>query len=399
MSKHNIPVPALGESIQEAVIARWTKNVGDTVMVDEVLVELETDKVTLEVNAPCSGVLEAIAYPQGAAVKFGEVLGIMEERAVAHQEVAAQQVEQPKGGVAGIPSVSAQKIAQEHDIDLSKVVGSGKDGRITKGDVLGSMDASSSSAKKEEGHMKAAEVACSSDVSDAKRQVRVPMSKLRQVIAKRLKESQNTAAMLTTFNEIDMSNVVALRQKHKEEFEKKHGVKLGFMSFFVKAAVHALKAVPNVNAFIEPPEIVQNNFYDIAVAVGTEQGLVVPVVRDADRLSFAQIEERIADFAKRARAGKLGVSEMTGGTFSITNGGVYGSLMSTPIINPPQSAILGMHKTMERAVVVDSQVVVRPMMYVALSYDHRIIDGKEAVTFLVKIKEAIENPERILLEI
>jgi len=403
-----IIVPALGESVTEATVAKWLKNVGDTVAVDEPLVELETDKVTLEVNAKSAGVLKEITVQTGSNVEVGAVLGLIAEggAAAAAPKAAAAKVpakaESPKAQqVAAKPasndtflSPAVRKIADDNNLDTSKIAGTGKDGRITKGDVL--------EALKNPAAVPAAPKTApqaSGPRSNADREERVRMTRLRQRIAERLKEAQNTAAMLTTFNEIDMSHVIALRNQYKEGFEKKHGVKLGFMSFFVKAAIQALKDFPAVNAEIDGNDIVYKNYYDIGVAVSTPTGLVVPVVRDADVKSFAAIEKEIGDLGLRARDGKLGLEELSGGTFTITNGGVFGSLLSTPIINPPHSAILGMHATKERAVVINGQVVARPMMYVALSYDHRIIDGKEAVSFLVRIKDAIEDPQRLLLDV
>jgi 2-oxoglutarate dehydrogenase E2 component (dihydrolipoamide succinyltransferase) len=386
-----IIVPSLGESVSEATIAKWFKKVGDSVQADEPLVELETDKVTMEVNAPASGALKSIAAPEGKTVAVGALLGMIEVGAAGAKSApakAAAPAAQPAPQASAAPSSAqpgpaARKMLEETGIPASSVSGTGKDGRVTKGDI---MSASSGAA-----------AAPSQPASNAPKEERVKMSKLRQVIAKRLKESQNTAAILTTFNEIDMSNVIALRAEYKDAFEKKHGVRMGFMSLFVKAAVNALKEIPAVNAEIQGDELVYKNHYDIGVAVGTEQGLVVPVVRNADLLSLAEIEKEIGRLAEKARVGSLAMSDLAGGTFTVSNGGVYGSLMSTPIINPPQSGILGMHKTEERPIAVKGQVVIRPMMYVALSYDHRIIDGKESVTFLVKVKEAIEDPRRLLL--
>lgn len=377
-----IIVPALGESVAEATIAKWYKKPGDAVKVDELILELETEKVTLEVNAPASGVVEAVMKNVGDNVTVGQILGEIKEGAVAAKDTSAAVVENKvaisaKMEVSEMLPPSVSRIVAENDIDPAKIVGTGKDGRITKVDAL-EFDSSN--------------VSVSQNVEE-----RVRMSRLRKTIAQRLKDSQNTAAILTTFNEIDMTNVIALRQKYREEFEKKYGVKLGFMSFFVKATVDALKALPAVNSEIDGDDLVYKKYYDIGIAVGTEQGLVVPVLRGADRKSFSDIESEISVLGKKAREGKLAMSDLTGATFSITNGGVYGSLMSTPIINPPQSGILGLHKTQERPVVIGGKVEIRQMMYVALSYDHRIIDGKEAVTFLVKVKEAIENPERLLL--
>lgn len=379
-----IIVPSLGESVSEATIAKWFKKVGDSVQMDEPLVELETDKVTMEVNAPASGALKSISVPEGKTVAVGALLGLIEVGAAGAVSAKSAPAPIAAAPVSSAPSSSAQsgpaarKLLDETGISASSISGTGKDGRVTKGDVISAASAPIA-------------------VPQGAREERVKMSKLRQVIAKRLKESQNTAAILTTFNEIDMSNVIALRAEYKDAFEKKHGVRMGFMSLFVKAAVNALKEIPAVNAEIQGDELIYKNHYDIGVAVGTEQGLVVPVVRNADQLSLAEIEKEIGRLAEKARLGTLAMSDLSGGTFTVSNGGVYGSLMSTPIINPPQSAILGMHKTEERPIAVKGQVVIRPMMYVALSYDHRIIDGKESVTFLVKVKEAIEDPRRLLL--
>ena len=370
-------VPVLGESVSEATIAKWNKKTGDAVKLDELVVELETDKVTLEVNATAAGVLGETYFAQGDTVKRGDLLANINEGAVAAPAskpvAAAPQVKQE-----AVMSPAASKIASENNISPAQVAATGKDGRITKGDVL---------------------LSCSAPVVSDRVEERVKMSRLRKKIAERLKESQNTAAMLTTFNEVDMTNILAMRNQYKDVFEKKHGVKLGFMSFFVKAAVLALKEIAAVNAEIDGDDIVYKNYCDIGVAVGTEQGLVVPIIRNAEKLGFAGIEKTIGDYAKKAREGKLTMADLTGGTFTISNGGVYGSLLSTPIINPPQSAILGMHKTQERPVAINGKVEIRPMMYLALSYDHRIIDGKEAVTFLIRIKENIENPERLLFDL
>lgn len=386
-----IIVPSLGESVSEATIAKWFKKVGDSVQVDEPLVELETDKVTMEVNAPAGGALKSIAAAEGKTVAVGALLGMIEVGAAGAKPAPAASVPAPAKTSAPAPQAPAQtsaqpgpaarKMLEETGIPASSVSGTGKDGRVTKGDIMAAASAPAAGRPQAAGNL----------------EERVKMSKLRQVIAKRLKESQNTAAILTTFNEIDMSNVIALRAEYKDAFEKKHGVRMGFMSLFVKAAVNALKEIPAVNAEIQGDELVYKNHYDIGVAVGTEQGLVVPVVRNADLLSLAEIEKEIGRLAEKARVGSLAMSDLAGGTFTVSNGGVYGSLMSTPIINPPQSGILGMHKTEERPIAVKGQVVIRPMMYVALSYDHRIIDGKESVTFLVKVKEAIEDPRRLLL--
>ncbi len=393
----DIVVPPLGESVSEATVAKWFKKAGEAVKKDELLVELETDKVTLEVNALQGGVLKEIKSQVGDSVKVGAVLGVIDEGGAATSEAKPAPSPKAASPAAAPPSAPAlpktvasdrlaasgpavRKMADEGGIKPSGE-GSGKDGRFTKADIV--------------------QAAVSPSVNAlGDREERVKMSKLRQVIAKRLKDSQNTAAILTTFNEIDMTNVMEFRNEYKDVFEKKHGVKLGFMGFFVKAAVQALKEIPAVNAEIDNDEIVYKNYYDIGVAVGTEQGLVVPVVRNADQLSLAGVEQEIGNLAKKARDGKLAMSELQGGTFTITNGGVYGSLLSTPIINPPQSGILGMHKTMERPMVMkDGSIKARAMMYIALSYDHRIIDGREAVTFLVRVKEAVEDPKRLLLAV
>jgi 2-oxoglutarate dehydrogenase E2 component (dihydrolipoamide succinyltransferase) len=389
----NIVVPALGESVSEATVAKWFKQVGDMVAADERLVELETDKVTVEVPAPAAGILSDILAPVGANVAVGGLLGAIGGDGAAKpaaKPAAAAPAPAPKPAAAPAAPVaapSAAKLMTENN--LSTVPGTGKDGRITKGDVLSAI-ATPSSAKAPEGRPARAE---------DPREQRVKMTRLRKRIAERLKEAQNTAAMLTTFNEVDMTALNACRAQYKDGFEKKHGVKLGFMSFFVKACVTALKEWPAVNAEIDGDELVYKNYYDIGVAVGTPSGLVVPVVRDCDKLSFAEVEKTIGDYGKKARDGKLAIEEMMGGTFTISNGGVYGSLMSTPILNPPQSGILGMHKTMMRPMVMpDGKIEARPMMYLALSYDHRVIDGREAVSFLVRVKECIEDPQRILLD-
>lgn len=387
-----IKVPPLGESVTEATVAKWHKQPGEKVNVDDLLVELETDKVTLEVNAPATGVLQDVKTPQGDTVRVGQVLGAIAEGAGAAKAAPAAK---PVAAVAATPqpsreatakkleapvlSPAARKIAAENNLQIAS--GSGKDGRVTKSDALVAANQSSAPA------------------NYGPREERVKMTRLRKRIAERLKDSQNTAAILTTFNEVDMTNIIAVRNQYKDVFEKKHGVKLGFMSFFVKAAINALKEIPSVNAEIDGDDIVYKNYYDIGVAVGTPQGLVVPIVRDADRLSFSGVEKTITELGARARDGKLTMEDMTGGTFTVSNGGVYGSLMSTPIINPPQSGILGMHKTQDRPMAVNGKVEIRPMMYLALSYDHRIIDGKEAVTFLVRVKEAIEDPQRLLLDV
>jgi 2-oxoglutarate dehydrogenase E2 component (dihydrolipoamide succinyltransferase) len=397
-----IVVPPLGESVKEATVAKWHKKPGDSVKVDELLVELETDKVTLEVNAPATGKISEVVANEGANVGVGAVLGVMVEGNVAIASpkssaspspaapaVQAKAATKPANTNADVVlSPAASKTAADMKVDLKNVTPTGKDGRVTKGDVLAAAEAP-----------KAAPVTPTTTADNTAREQRVRMTRLRKTIAERLKESQNTAAILSTFNEIDMSETFRIRKQYQEQFMEKHGVKLGFMSFFVKAVVQALKEIPSVNASIEGEDVVYKNYYDIGIAVGTEQGLVVPVLRDADKLGFAGIEKGIATLGKRAREGKLTMADMAGATFSVTNGGTYGSLLSTPIINPPQSGILGMHNIVERPVAVNGQVVIHPMMYVALSYDHRIIDGKEAVTFLVKIKQLIERPEKLLFDI
>jgi 2-oxoglutarate dehydrogenase E2 component (dihydrolipoamide succinyltransferase) len=407
-----IRVPTLGESVTEATVGQWFKKVGDLVKADEPLVELETDKVTLEVPAPASGVIESISVEAGGTVGVGAVLGELGSEGAATatgrpdaktettKPIAAGPEEpKPRGGTAAEPpkpaapagtAPSAAKILAEKGIDAEGVAGTGKDGRITKADAL--------SATRPE-PAKPIAVRAPSAPDDASREERVRMTRLRQTIARRLKEAQETAAMLTTFNEVDMTAVMALRTRYRDVFEKKHGVKLGFMGFFVKACVQALKEIPAVNAEIDGTDIVYKNYYHVGVAVSTERGLVVPVVRDADRLSIAGIEKSIADLAKEARDGTLSIEAMQGGTFTVTNGGIYGSLMSTPILNAPQSGILGMHKIQERPMVVGGKIEARPMMYLALSYDHRIVDGKEAVTFLVRVKEVLEDPERLVLDL
>jgi 2-oxoglutarate dehydrogenase E2 component (dihydrolipoamide succinyltransferase) len=386
-----IKVPALGESVSEAAIAKLYKKVGDFIKADELLVELETDKVTLEVNAPSDGVIADLKVQEGDNVKVGDLIALMQSGGAAVQSVAPAQAAKPaEASTSSIPlSPAPKKLAAENNIDTSKIAGSGKDGRVTKGDVLEAVSGNSSQT-----------TAAAAPASFGEKPTeRVRMSKLRQKIAERLKESQNTAAILTTFNEVDMSAVMALRSEYKDAFEKKHGVKLGFMSFFVKACITALKELPAVNAEIDGTDIIYKNFYDIGVAVGSPQGLVVPVLRDADTLNLAGVEKGISALGLKARDGKLSLPDLSGATFTISNGGVYGSLMSTPIINPPQSAILGMHKIQERVMVVGGEMKIRPMMYLALSYDHRIIDGKEAVTFLVRVKELLEDPRRLVLDL
>jgi 2-oxoglutarate dehydrogenase E2 component (dihydrolipoamide succinyltransferase) len=404
----DIMTPALGESVTEATVAKWTKKAGDQVRKDEILVELETDKVSLEVAAPADGVLESISAEEGATVEPGALLGKISEGATAaaapakpaeKPAPAPAKAEAPKAEPAKpapapaaaekVMAPSAQRIVTENKLDAAAIAGSGKDGRITKGDALAALEARGAAPAQ------APSPAAPRELHE--REERVRMTRLRQTIARRLKEAQNNAAMLTTFNEVDMSAVMGLRAQYKDAFEKTHGVKLGFMSFFVRAVTHALKMVPEVNAEIDGQDIIYKNHYDISVAVGTERGLVTPVVRDADQMSLADIEKEIGALGRKARDGKLALEDLQGGTFTISNGGVYGSLMSTPILNAPQSGVLGMHKIQERPVAVGGQVVVRPMMYLALSYDHRVVDGQGAVTFLVHVKEAIEEPQRLLL--
>ncbi len=395
-----IIVPSLGESVSEATIAKWHKKQGDRVEIDELLLELETEKVTLEVNASSSGVVSKILKNEGEVVLVGDSVGQITEGQVTDSTVNTSNKVAPTLNASNpkldksVLAPSVQRLVTENKLNIDDFKGTGRDGRVTKGDILEVITNPLVQEKK------LAPIAVNNVLNnDSPLVERVRMSRLRKTIADRLKESQNRAAILTTFNEINMSEVIKLRAKYREEFEKKHLVKLGFMSFFVKATIDALKAVPSVNAEIEGDDILYKNYYDIGVAVGTEQGLVVPIVRQADQLSFAGIEKEIVNFGKKAKEGKLSMADLSGGTFTISNGGVYGSLLSTPIINPPQSGILGLHKTEERPIAVNGKVEIHPMMYVALSYDHRIIDGKEAVTFLVKIKELIENPERLLLNI
>ena len=402
-----IRVPTLGESVSEATIGRWFKKPGDVVKADEPLVELETDKVTLEVNAPAAGVLAEITAKDGETVSPGALLGQITAGgagaaaapAAAAPAPAAAPAAAAKPAAAGSampPSPAAAKVAADAGIATDAVAGSGKRGQVLKGDVLAAVAAGGVAAPTAAAPV-VARVPSTAD--DASREERVRMTKLRQTIARRLKDAQNTAAMLTTFNEVDMTEVMALRARYKDVFEKKHGAKLGFMSFFVKACVQALKDIPAVNAEIDGTDLVYKNYYHLGIAVGTDKGLVVPVLRDADEMGLAKIEKTIADFGKRARDGQLKIEEMQGGTFTITNGGIYGSLMSTPILNAPQSGILGMHKIQERPMVIGGKIEIRPMMYLALSYDHRIVDGKEAVTFLVRVKEALEDPARLVLDL
>jgi 2-oxoglutarate dehydrogenase E2 component (dihydrolipoamide succinyltransferase) len=423
-----IRVPTLGESVSEATIGRWFKKPGDTVKADEPIVELETDKVTLEVNAPTGGTLGDILAKDGETVAPGAVLGSITEGGAASAPTPKADAPAPAAPKAAVPPPAAAaptqssaagygnnsearpaaqggdtrdngpavgRIAAESGVDPARVAGSGKDGRVTKGDMLAAIATGGSTPAP----AAPIQMRAPSAPDDASREERVKMTKLRQTIARRLKDAQNTAAMLTTFNDVDMGAVMQLRAQYKDVFEKKHGVKLGFMGFFSKAVIQALKDIPAVNAEIDGTDLVYKNYYHLGIAVGTEKGLVVPVVRDADRMSIAQIEKTIGDFGKRARDGKLSIEEMQGGTFTITNGGIYGSLMSTPILNAPQSGILGMHRIEERPVVKNGQIVARPMMYLALSYDHRIVDGKDAVTFLVRVKEALEDPARLVLDL
>src|SRR5271170_2829924 len=403
-----IRVPTLGESISEATVGKWFKKAGEPVRADEPLVELETDKVTLEVNAPGAGVLSEITAETGQTVAIGALLGQLSGGAAAAAAAPApaapaKAAAAPAPTTAMPPAPSAAKIAAEDKIDLGSVAGSGKRGQVLKGDVLAAAAAAKAPAPvvalAPAPAPMPAPVARPTTPDDSAREERVRMTKLRQTIARRLKDAQNTAAMLTTFNEVDMSEVMALRARYKEAFEKKHGAKLGFMGFFVKACVQALKEIPAVNAEIDGADLVYKNYYHIGIAVGTDKGLIVPVVRDAEKLSIAEVEKTIAALGKRARDGQLTLEELQGGTFTITNGGIYGSLMSTPILNAPQSGILGMHKIQERPIAVGGEVEIRPMMYLALSYDHRIVDGREAVTFLVRVKEALEDPARLVLDL
>ena len=406
-----IKVPAMGESVTEATVARWFKKEGDSVARDEPLVELETDKVTVEVPSPSAGTLESIAVQPGTTVQVGTLLGTIAEGAAGSRPAPApepakpapapprpapQPAPQPTSPASAPAPVmpSVRRISEETGVSPLSVSGTGKDGRVTKGDMLAALE-----ARAAERQARPAPAVAAGPRANADREERVTMSRLRKTIALRLKESQNTSAQLTTFNEVDMTTVMTLRNEYKENFEKKHRVRLGFMGFFVKACIAALKELPNVNGEIEGDDIIYKNYYDIGVAVSTERGLVVPVVRDADRLSLAGIESAINDFGVRARDNKLKLEELQGGTFTISNGGVFGSLMSTPILNAPQSGILGMHKIQPRPVAVENKIEIRPMMYLALSYDHRLVDGREAVTFLVRVKENLEDPQRLLLDI
>jgi 2-oxoglutarate dehydrogenase E2 component (dihydrolipoamide succinyltransferase) len=429
-----IRVPTLGESVTEATIGKWFKKAGDVVAVDEPVVELETDKVTIEVPSPAAGVLTDVAAKDGETVAVGALLGAIKEGAGAvpagrpdQKTERAKAVdagpEQPQlkedrppaeappraappktvaAKVAGTDTPvapSVRKLAAETVMDVAAVPGTGKDGRVTKGDMLAAIERAAAQPTPVAQPAAALQARAPSPPDDAAREERVRMTRLRQTIARRLKEAQNTAAMLTTFNEVDMTEVMALRTRYRELFERRHGVKLGFMGFFVRACVQALKEIPAVNAEIDGTDIIYKNYYHIGIAVGTERGLVVPVVRDCDQKSLAEIEKAIADFGRRARDGALKIEELQGGTFTITNGGIYGSLMSTPILNAPQSGILGMHKIQERPMVVGGKIEPRPMMYLALSYDHRVVDGREAVTFLVRVKECLEDPARLMLDL
>jgi 2-oxoglutarate dehydrogenase E2 component (dihydrolipoamide succinyltransferase) len=406
-----IRVPTLGESVTEATIGKWFKKPGEAVSVDEPLVELETDKVTIEVPAPAAGVLGEIEAKDGDTVAVGALLGQIKEGAGAVPAAAKPAAAAPPAKPAAPPPTaptkapdtpqapSVRRIAAETGTDPGAVAGTGKDGRVTKGDMLAAIERAASQPTPVAQPAAAVQVRAPSPADDAAREERVKMTRLRTTIARRLKDAQNTAAMLTTFNEVDMSHVMALRTQYRDLFEKKHGTKLGFMGFFVRACVQALKEIPAVNAEIDGADIIYKNYYHLGIAVGTERGLVVPVVRDCDAKSLAEIEKSIADFGRRARDGALKIDELQGGTFTITNGGIYGSLMSTPILNAPQSGILGMHKIQDRPMVVGGKVDVRPMMYLALSYDHRIVDGREAVTFLVRVKECLEEPARLVLDL
>ena len=415
-----VNVPILGESVSEATVATWLKKEGDRVNADEPLVELETDKVTLEVNSPISGTLSSILCEEGAEVEVGALLCVIDEgtetsvqiskqvsKAMSPPKLETGELEQKQERAAGLNlpalktlSPAVRKLVDDNNLDPNQIKPSGKDGRLLKTDVLGAIENGTAKLFAQSSGLPIEPNAKSSlpPRPDDPREERVKMNRLRQVIARRLKEAQNTAAMLTTYNEVDMGAIMDLRSEYRETFEKKHGVRLGFMSFFIKACVNALKELPAVNAEIYNDEIIYKNFYDIGVAVGTPQGLVVPVLREADKLGFAQLEKSINDFGVRARDGKLAIEEMKGGTFTISNGGVYGSLMSSPILNPPQSGILGMHKIQSRPMAVNGVVEIRSMMYLALSYDHRIVDGREAVTFLVRVKEALEDPRRLLID-
>ncbi len=394
----DVMVPTLGESVTEATVATWFKQVGDTVAQDEMLCELETDKVSVEVPAPAAGTLTEILAPDGATVQAGGKLAVIAAGAGASAPTSAAAAAPVVASTAGKDvenAPSANKLLAEKGLSADQITGTGKDGRIMKEDVLNAAAKPAPAPAATPAATPRAPVAA----DDAAREERVRMTRLRQTIARRLKEAQNTAAILTTYNEVDMTAVMDIRKQYKDLFQKKHGVKLGFMSFFAKACIHALKEVPDVNAEIDGDEVVYKNYVHMGVAVGTPNGLVVPVVRNADQMSFAEIEKKIAELGQKAVAGKLSMAEMQGGSFTISNGGVYGSLMSSPILNPPQSGILGMHKIQDRPVAINGEVVIRPMMYLALSYDHRIVDGKGAVTFLVRVKEALEDPRRLLMDL
>mgnify|MGYP001818407138 FL=1 len=426
-----IRVPTLGESVVEATVGQWFKQAGEEVAADEPLVELETDKVTVEVPAPSAGVLSEIVVKEGDTVEVGALLGAIADgdgavvvpvtKAAEPKPVDPAPAPQPAPAAAAPtepvalkrephiraeiaptsmpPSPAAQKLLEESGLTVDRVTGTGKRGQILKGDVIAATAAAETLRETPREAKRPAPARAPVTPDDASREERVRMTRLRQTIAKRLKDAQDTAAMLTTFNDVDMSHIIQLRKEYKDDFQKRHGVKLGFMGFFVKACVQALRDIPAVNAEIDGDDLVYKNYYHIGVAVGTERGLVVPVIRDADRMGLAEVESTIADFGMRAREGKLGLAEMQGGTFTISNGGIYGSMLSTPILNAPQSGILGMHRIEERPVVRDGQIVARPMMYLALSYDHRIVDGKEAVTFLVNVKDSLENPARLILDL
>ena len=400
-----IRVPTLGESVTEATVATWFKKPGDSVAIDEMLCELETDKVTVEVPSTVSGILSEIVAHEGETVGLDAILGIISEGDIQPTEnnndqkissISNDKIQISNDTKDFENAPSAKKLMNENKINEKSVVGTGRDGRVMKEDVLAVINSESSTNRSEN---QLTDQIQEDEVDTSKHQERIKMSRLRMTIAKRLKEAQNTAAMLTTYNEVDMSSVMKIRSKFKEVFEKKHNVKLGFMSFFVKACCHALNEVPEVNAQIDEDHLVFNRFVNMGVAVGTPTGLVVPVIKNADKMSFAEVEKSISNLGKKARDGKLSMDDMKGGTFTISNGGVYGSLMSSPILNYPQSGILGMHKIQERPIAIDGNVVIKPMMYLALSYDHRIVDGKGAVTFLVRVKEMLEDPHRLLMDV
>lgn len=401
-----IKVPPLPESVADATLVVWHKNAGDSVSRDENLVDLETDKVVLEVPAPANGSISTIKIQEGATVTAGDVLAILEEGDAPAAKVAAKEskaepaeiVAEPAASGSAKTSPAVRRLLEEHDLDATMVTGTGKDGRITKADVMSFLKADDS-VNTTPGDPTPEIISEDAAEMLVRNEQRVPMTRLRARIAERLVEAQRTAAMLTTFNEVDLTNVMALRKRYRESFEKQHGVRLGFMSFFAKAAVEALKRFPVVNASVEGTDVIYHNYYDIGIAVSTERGLLVPVLRDVDQMSFAQFERDLGEVAMKAQDGKIGMEELTGGTFSITNGGVFGSMMSTPILNQPQSAILGMHAIQQRPMVIDGEVMARPMMYLALTYDHRIIDGKDSVQFLVTIKEQLEDPSRLLLQV